>query len=190
MEFEDLQKIWDAQNNQPIYVIDEQALHNRILSKKNQAYRITNVSELLLIIVNFCSGIFVLSTHYFNSKAGVMMFLLSAWMLATAIYMLVSRIRRTQSKRKFDRSMLGDLSHALHLASYQVRISQLMRWNIVPIAAFCVLGLMEGGKSAWITISVLLFFILTFYASRWEHGIYVKRKRELELLQSKLEEKG
>ena len=37
MEFEDLQKIWDTQNNKPMYVINEEALHRRILSKKNKA---------------------------------------------------------------------------------------------------------------------------------------------------------
>ncbi len=35
MEFDEMKKIWDAQNNQPLYVIDEKALHNRIQSKMN-----------------------------------------------------------------------------------------------------------------------------------------------------------
>src|SRR4051812_1101237 len=33
MEFDEMKKIWDAQNNQPLYVIDEKGLHNRIQSK-------------------------------------------------------------------------------------------------------------------------------------------------------------
>jgi hypothetical protein len=48
MEFEELRKIWDAQNNQPLYAINEKAMYNLILSKKKQAHHITNISELLI----------------------------------------------------------------------------------------------------------------------------------------------
>ena len=34
---------------------------------------------------------------------------------------------------------------------------------------------------------ILIFFVLTGYASGWEHRIYKARKRELEILQGKLE---
>ena len=72
------------------------------------------------------------------------------------------------------------------MASYQVRISQIMRWNILPIAGFTLLGLWEGGKPIWIAVIVLLFFALTYYAGGWEHNIYKRKKRELEILQKKL----
>ena len=37
MEFDELKQVWDSQNNELLYAINEQALHNRILSKKKQA---------------------------------------------------------------------------------------------------------------------------------------------------------
>ena len=60
MEFEELQKIWDSQNKRPLYVINEEALHQRILAKKSQASHITNFSELLLIAVNTGAGALIL----------------------------------------------------------------------------------------------------------------------------------
>src|SRR4051794_28721596 len=42
MEFEEMQKIWSMQNNEALYVINEKALHNRILSKKKSASHIVN----------------------------------------------------------------------------------------------------------------------------------------------------
>ena len=60
MEFEEMKKIWDSQNNEPLYAINEKALHNHIMSKKKTGYHITNTSELLLIIVNACAGLFIL----------------------------------------------------------------------------------------------------------------------------------
>ena len=186
MEFEELQQIWDSQNNQPLYVINEKALHNRILSKKKQAYHITNFTELLLIIVNSGTGCFILGMNLFQKSENIFMYLLAAWMFGTALYSWMSRIRRTKESNRFDRSMRGDLDHAVSIATYQVRLSQIMRWNILPIGALIILGVWEVGKTLWMVGAMLIFFVIVYYASGWEHRIYRTRKRELEILQNKL----
>ena len=68
MEFDDMKKIWDSQNNETIYGINEKALHNRIQAKKRKANRITNVSELLLIVTNVASGGFVLGMNLYKQN--------------------------------------------------------------------------------------------------------------------------
>ena len=187
MEFEELKKIWDSQNNEPLYGFNEKALHNRILSKKRQAYHITNASELLGIIVNIGAGTFILGVTSFKQSGNISMYLLSVWMLMSGLYFLVSRIRRIRGDYRFDRSMRGDLNHAISVAAYQVRLSQLMRWNIVPIGILTLMGVWGGGKSLWLAVGILIFFVVANYAAGWEHGIYKARKRELEILQNKLE---
>lgn len=189
MEFEELKKIWDVQNNQPLYTINEKAMYNIIMSKKKQAHHITNISELLLIFVNTGAGIFILGVNYFK-QGNPFIYLSSAWMLGSALYILLSRIQRKKGDNQFDRSMHGDLDHAISMARYQVRISQIMRWNILPIAALCLLGLWEGGKSIWIAAAVSIFFALAYYAGGWEHSIYKRKRRELEILKNKLENEG
>ena len=186
MEFEELRKIWDAQNNQPLYAINEKAMYNLVLSKKKQAHHITNISEWLIIIVYIITGSVVLGMNLFDQNSNVSMYVLSVWMLGSALFMLVSRIRRIKGGNQFDRSMSGDLDHAISVATYQVRISQIMLWNILPRGALTTLGLWEGGKSIWIAIVVLLFFALSYYAGGWEHNIYKRKKRELEVLKKKL----
>lgn len=187
MEFEELQKIWDAQNNQPLYAINEKALHNRILSKKKQGLHITNTSELLSIIVNAGVGCFIFGVNYFKHSGNIFMYTLSAWMFICALYLLVSRLRRKKANQKFDRSISGDLDHAISLAAYQVRLSQMLRWNILPIGILIVLGVWDNGKF-WFAVGMVMFFLLTAYATRWEHNIYRRKKRELEILKSKLDE--
>ena len=182
MEFDEMKKIWDAQNNEPLYVINEKALHNRILSKKKQAYHITNISELLAIIAYIGAGCSILM-----QSGNVFMYLLAALMFGSGLYSLVSRIRRIRGIYRFDRSMLGDLHHAISLATYQVRFSQLMRWNILPMGIFTLLGVWEVGKSVWMAVGILVFFVLVYYAAGWEHNLYKARKCELEILQNKLE---
>ena len=186
MEFEEVQKIWDSQYNRPLYALDEKALHNRIESKRKKAHHITNISELLSIVVNLVSGSFVLAINLFDQSRNIFMYLLAVWMLCTALYAIVSRLRRIKGDLQFDRSMYGDLHHAISIATYQVRLSQLMRWNILPIAALTLLAFWWGGKSIWIAALFFIFFGLTYYASGWEHNIYTSRKRELEQLKSKL----
>jgi len=190
MEFEELKKIWDAQTNQPLYAINEKAMYNLILSKKKQAYHIINISELLLIFVNISSGIFVLGVNFFKQSENISLYLLSAWMLGSALFMLVNRVRRIKGDNQFNRSMSGELEHAISMATYQVRISQIMRWNILPIAVLTALGLWESGKSIWIGLIVLVFFGLSYAAGGWEHNIYKRKKRELEVLQKKLASEG
>ena len=190
MEFDELKKIWDAQNDQPLYAINEKAMYNLILSKKKQAHHITNISELLIIVVYTITGSVVLGMNLFDQSSNISMYLLSAWMLGSALFMLVNRIRRIKGDKQFDRSMSGDLDHAISVATYQVRISRIMRWNILPIGILTILGLWEGGKPIWITMVVLLFFALTYYAGGWEHSIYRRKKRELEVLKKKLDNTG
>jgi hypothetical protein len=188
MEFDEMKQIWDSQSNQMLFAIDEQALHNRILSKKSRARHTANFTEWLLIVVNLATGIFVTTVQQFNNTRSVFVYLMAAWAILTAGFVIVSRIRRTRDVGQFNRTMLGDLDHAISDASYQVRISFIMRWNIVPIGLFILLSFWEQGTPLWIAILVLVLFAASYYASGWEHGIYEKRKRELEVLRTKLSE--
>jgi hypothetical protein len=187
MEFEELQKIWDTQNNQPMYVINEQALHNRIVAKKHHVIHIAGFTEWRLIIANITAGGFILVSN-FKSHHNVFLYGLAIWMFGSALFVLIHRIGRLRDQHRFDRSLSGDLQHALVAASYQVRIARIMRWNVFPIGGLVLLSIWEGGQSIWFSLGVALFFILVFYASGREMGIYKAKKRELEVLQKKLQE--
>lgn len=188
MEFEELQKIWDSQNNQTLYTLNEKAMYNQILLKKRQAYHISHISELLLIAVNAAVGILMLILNLSRAGASIALYALSAWMLGCAVYVLAGRMRRIKGDRRFDRSMRGDLAHALAIATYQVRLSQRMRWSVIPLAVLLILGMWETGKPVWFAIGTSALLFLAYYASGWEHSFYKARKRSLETLQAKLED--
>jgi hypothetical protein len=186
MEFDDMKKIWDTQNNEPLYVLDEPALHNRIRVKKRKALHITNFSELLAIVVNVSAGGFVLGLSLYNRSANVYMYLMAAWLFITAAYCIIGRVRRLRSNTKFDRSVLGDIDEAIAVTTYQVRFSGLLRWNIVPMGILIVLGLWGGDRSIWLVVGLLVFFAITWYASGWEHNYYKSRRNEVQQLRSLL----
>ncbi len=57
MEFEDMKKIWDEQNNENIYAINESELHRRVIRKKNRVKRMINKFEWTLLIAMICCGL-------------------------------------------------------------------------------------------------------------------------------------
>ncbi|MBD2701154.1 hypothetical protein IC229_10945 [Spirosoma sp. BT702] len=189
MEFDELQKIWDSQTKEPLWVINEEALNRHILAQKSQVHHITNKSELVLTYVYIVAGFSLFGVNIVNNSANLFMYLLAGWTLATGLYSLISRIQRLKREHEFiDRSMLGELKHALSIATYQVRLSRLMRWNMLPIITFCLIGVWESGKSVWQVLGLLLLFGAAYFVSGWEHSIYKGKKRELEKLQKKLQE--
>jgi hypothetical protein len=188
MEFEEIQEIWDLQKKQSMYTVNERELHSLILTKKKRAGKLVNLTELMQIIVNTGAGAFIFQKNYFSLKGNFFLYLLAAWMFATAIYILAGRLRRIKRGKRFDESTRGSLEHAIADATHKVRISQLMRWNIIAIALLIVLGMVEGGQSIWIIAGMVIFFGLTFYGSGFEHRCYVSRKRELLSLYEKLEQ--
>jgi hypothetical protein len=82
------------------------------------------------------------------------------------------------------------LDCAIAMATYQVRLSQLSHWNILPIGILSLLGIWEGGKSVWIGAATLIFFVFAYYIGSIEHRHYQARRRELQILQQKLEKES
>lgn len=187
MEFGDLKKVWDAQNERPLFVLDEAGLHKRIAAKMNRADRTANLSEWFVI----CSHIFtagcLLITSLLNRMDSVWIYVLAAWMLAVAVYVVVRRIKRLRGGRHYDRSLRGDLTYAIEVASYQVRLSRWLRWGMIPAGVLIFMVLVEDLKGVWIPIGTLVLYALAYFLSGWEHNYYESRKRELEALQAKLE---
>ena len=186
MEFNEIKKIWDSQNNRPLYAIDEEALHSRILAKKRRSMHITNTSEIVLITSNLVASGFVFVADLVKHNANYFAYTMATFMVLTAAFIFYRRIRRKKSENRFDRSVSGDLDHAIANATYQVRLSRAMRWYLAPMAALCLLTVWDADTPTWSILLLLAFFVIVFYASSWEHRVYIARKRSLEGLREKL----
>jgi len=189
MEFDELTKIWHLQNKETMYVIDASALHRCIQAKKRQAKSILNISELLNIIVNIFASVFIITINFLKDNSNIFLTLVGIWMFCTALYVALKRIGRLNGDNQFDQSMRGDLDHAISVATYQIKISHLMRWNVLPVGLLLFAASMNKGQSFWIAVSILSFFFIAIYVSRWEHNIYKSKRNELEVLRKKLENK-
>jgi hypothetical protein len=185
MEFDEMKKIWDAQNNQPLYTIDEKALQNRIQRKRHSV--LVNISEWLLIISYLGAVSLLVGRNPFKPGSNIFLYLAGVWMFAIVVYFVVSAIRRIKASRQFDRSIHGDLNHAIFLISYQMRISQIIRWNFIPLGAIMILSGWESGKLFMVSAVILVGYTVAFYATGKGILANKRRKRALQALKEKLE---
>ena len=185
MEFDEMKKIWDAQNNQPLYVIDEKALQNRLQRKRTSFF--VNIADWILIISYLACVSLLVGVNSFRPRANVFLFLVAAWMLAIVVYLVVIRIRRIKGGRRFDRSIHGDLDHAIYLINYQMRIAQVLNWNLLPVGVLIIFSGWGTGKLLLTSAVILVGYSLVFYASSKSLSGHRRRKRALQVLKAKLE---
>lgn len=187
MEFDEMKKIWDAQNNQALYAIDETALYKKVLNKKQKARKMANLTEWILIFANIIAGTMVLIPSIVKDKFTISGMLMMALMYFTAGLIVMRRSRRLKSQDNFDRDLLGDLDNAIATAKYQVSLSGMGRYYLIMVAVLALTALLEAGSPWWIMSLALIFFVLTYFAGKWEHKtFYVSQKKNLEAMRSKL----
>lgn len=187
MDFDEMKKIWDAQNNRPLYVLDEKALHNRIHAKMNTVLRLTGISEMMLILINLGTAAFLFFDNHFTAGSNIFLGVEALWMFGIVVYLIISRARRIKASRQFDRTLHGDLDHAISLANYRIRIDKMVRWNFLPMGAILLFSGWESGKLLKVAIVIVVSYTLAFYVTSKGYQANKRRKRELEILKEKLE---
>lgn len=186
MEFDEMKQLWDTQRSRPLFVIDDKAMHEHIQSRKSSILYMANTNEWSLIGINLGAGVILLALNPRQTGANIFMYLESIWMFATVVYVVVSRIRRIKADRRFDRSIQGDLDHAISLAGYQVRLSRMIRWNLLPMGAIMICSGWEAGKFIRVSAVILVSYVLAFYVGRKGLRASKRRRRELESLKNDL----
>lgn len=184
-----MQKIWDNQRNEMLFVINEEAMHNRVKAKKRQATRIVNVTEIGLMIVNTITAI-ILLIDAIKDNEGIYGYTGVGIMLFTVCYLVYIRNKRKKKDLRFDRSILGELDNAISNTQSTIKIGRTMiYWYFIPIAIFIFIKMIyqDATLSKW--LFVIGAFILGFFVAGWEiKKWHIPRKRQLEGLREKLVE--
>ncbi len=188
MEFDELKKIWDTQNNEPLYVINEEALHNRVRAKKNAAAKKANWMEVILIGANLLAGTMLLWAVLFKGKEQeTFIYIMMPLMLLVPFFLIYKRMKRKKSENNYAHTMLGDIEHALSNAAYTVTLSRTSQFYFFGIALLTMLSLIFDKDASLVSIIIIsLFFVFALYASRWEHNFYIRRHQELKTLHQKI----
>ncbi len=183
-----MKKIWDAQNGQALYAIDEEALHNRVLNKKDKAAKIASWTEWMLIgSLLFSTGI-IMTAAIYKSKYEMVPMAMAALMAIVSAIIYQRRVKRLSWQNNFENSIIGNMDQALANADYQVKLSRSVRWLLLAVAGLTVAGLIASGAQWWTGALVALFFVVVYYGARWEYRtFYVSQKKNLQDMRNKLE---
>lgn len=189
MKFEDMKKIWDEQNNQHFYVIDEENLQRTIGEKKRKGSRYVSKMEWMLIGSNLLAGGAIISMNFIKSAGDIYSNLLGLVMLLTAVYICFKRLQRLKYENSFDRTMLGDLEHAIANATYRARLSYGMLLYFILVAVLVLGNAIYEDKSVGKIILIAAFLVVTWLLGHWEHkSWHVANRKRLEAMRDKLTE--
>ncbi len=185
MEFEELKRVWDKQNEKPMYTIDHNTLQSISSKKKKSAIKKARLMELVLIGANLVAGSTLLISHTVKGSNNTFAFLMGIVMVLTALVILYYRSRRLSNLPTYEQTIYGDVEHGLSEAKYVVRLSRIMQYYYFMIGIFMVLA---KGFDDWAqTVMVIGFIGFTLYASTWEHKWYVRKYNDLRGLKKTLE---
>ena len=183
MEFNDMKKIWDSTGQAYMYAIDEQQLAETIRKKKRSTGKFVSRMEWFLISVNFATGLFLLIASLVGNGHNWYIYLFSFMLLIMGGYIYYRHRLRIRQEGQFDRSMLGELKHAISNATYQARLAYFMLLFSIPAGILLWLSAWSDEQPFWFLVAVGVGSVLVFLAARWEYrSLHIARKRKLEMM--------
>lgn len=187
MKFEDMKKAWSEHHHK--FEIDEKKLHESIKHKKKKSSRFVSQVEWILIFANLIAGGTIVAMSFVEKSGEIYANALGLVMLAAGIYIYTRRSHRLKHENRFDRTMLGDLDHAISNATYRARLSYGILIYFLFVAVLTVSNAIYEDKS-WLKIGlIIVFFAITWLLGRWEYrSWHLADKQRLEAMRKKLVE--
>ena len=178
MEFEDMKKIWDEQNNENIYAINETELHRRVIRNKNRIKRMVNKFELTLLIAMVCCGIVAATMGILHSQLYKLANVFIFFMIAAYIYK--SRQDRIKYEGQSNLSLLDELEQSIRSIDYHAkRQKYFMLWYMLPIFITIIINsIFSYGKPLWEWAVFLVFFGFAYWAVKKELRCKILPKKE------------
>ncbi len=188
MELDELQKIWDTQNKEPIFTINMDGMHRVIKKKRNRTKFASNLNEwgLIMIAIVTASILFYRNAdnwNFYSLLPGIVL-------LLTGVYVFIGRFKRKKMEKQFDQTILGDLDQAISNASFEIRRAKtFLWWYILPIASSSLLNMYTKGSSPAKWILVSLTFVLAHVVVNWSlNKAQVPGRKRLIKLREKITE--
>ena len=187
MDFDELQVIWNKQNNEKMYAINENVLYNHIKHKGQSVSLKLNIQEFVLMGCNLFAGI-QLTVSALKSGSTSLKLFLSAFYLAFAIYGVIRHFTRRKDERPFDHTLLGELDKAIWQIDYLMQQNRnLIRWYILPLTLLFGVTSFFSPKYFMAFVVCLGATLFAYFTSRWENNkFHIPNKQSLETLRNKL----
>ena len=183
-----MQKIWNADSQQFAYAIDEDAMYQRILAKKKGSKRTVNKMEWFLMAVNVLAGAVILGKNILKDLHNPYLYAMTGLLIVSSGYIFWRRKQRLAGENHFDRSITGDLDHAIRNAQYRERLSLSAFFYATPLFALIFWSAYKDNESTIFLVGIALLFVVTIVLSIFEHRfIHMRYRKRLEKMKKMLE---
>jgi hypothetical protein len=187
MNFEELQVIWNSQEHEKMYVINEAALHTYIKQKGQSINRLLSLFEVALIGANLFAGIWLIIGSLDDSNPSIKL-ILSVFYLVFAAYGAIRPILRRKEEKPFEHTLLGELDKAIWRIDYlRQQGRNVIFWYVLPLTF--IIGVMSFFNARLLLAFGLLLLVTpaSYFAHRWEfNNFHLPKKHNLEVLRNKL----
>lgn len=191
MEFEEIKRIWDKQKNEPLYTIDESALHRQVLRKNRDIRRFASQTEWGIFLIALLLAAFMILQGSNDNE--IYKFPQAAIFLVVAGYIFWDRRRRLKNEGPSDRSLLGDLEQAIRTTDYSIKRQRaFVFWFLIPSAITVLINQIYAyqRKTWWALLLVVFAFGLAYWVTKKELRCkLLPKKRNLQTLRNLLVEK-
>jgi len=156
MEFEDLKMVWDTQNNEQVFAINEKVLHQRVIRKNIAAKKTADSNEKGMMVISLFLALFMVVIYYTGHS--LVYILQSIIFLAVATYIFMDRRKRLQNDGLSAGSILDDLNQAIRTNNYEIRRQKSMAWwFFIPVSAAMLLNLLRTtGIYSWAVVILMI----------------------------------
>jgi len=216
MEFSEMKMIWDSQNQEPLYAMNEGALRAIVQRKNQESERCLSrcfateiaIGTICSALMLLCAGALLVSGPGLLAALPRMKAVASVWDVLALVaaggiwfyysaYMYLARKRQQRRVETFDSSLRGNLERALSQTDFQIALARdIVWWGLVPVwlaGALWVVTLLHLKAApptwAYVVMAALLIGSLGAVVVRKQRSItnrFEPRKRELESLRAKL----
>lgn len=191
MDFNDMKRIWDAQNKKNIFVINEEALHRRIIKDKQRIKRNVNVFEWTafftmagLSLMMIVEGL--LDNELYQIPEGILL-------ICSSFFIYWNRYSRKSSRKDTGDTLLSDIDKSIQMINYHIKRQRyFVWWFTTPIVLAMIIHFVftYTGKPWWLWVLAIAFFIFQNSLIRKEIRCkYMPRKNDLESLRAMLLDK-
>jgi hypothetical protein len=182
MEFNEMQIIWNNQNEEKLFAINETAMYDKIKRKGKSITRKVNFVEWMMIAMNTILAIF-LAVDAIQDNEQAYFYILPVMYFAYSVIGLFRRLKRQKGDVRFEPTLVGELDKAIWQINYLIKESQsMMIWYLMPLMLVAMGTLLIKSKSITIfTLIILLVIPLSYIGGKWEvNKFYKPKKKELE----------
>lgn len=187
MEFNEMKKIWDSQNNEPLYAINEKALHDNIKQKGHNINRYVMFFEWAIIGTTL-AGALMLFIDTITESGSWPRYLAAGMVLIIWLYAYALRRERQKHERTFDNTVLGDLDKAIARIDYLIgRTETLLWWYLLPFTIAISITMYFDNKPFWLWCFMIGVYGIGYWSGKKEiEHIHLPKKRRLESLRQLL----